>query len=239
MVYRKTAIALGLALALTNAAQASYQTETPVQIQNHWECVPIARSLSGIQIRGDAHTWWGQAAGRYDRGESPRRGAVMAFKPQGSMRLGHVAAISRIIDSRTVLLTHSNWSRINGRRGQIERNVRAIDVSENNDWSRVKVWYAPLQDLGTTVYAIHGFIYPDGAPPMTLPVNSVVAKQPVLAQSSLKPAQTLARKSEQRSAGYSPSYPQPGFAPVSAKPKKDPKPTGRLAFMESYLKKMK
>jgi surface antigen len=223
----KKALVFGFALIVAAPSQAAYETDQPVQIQHHWECVPIARALSGIQIRGDAHTWWGQAAGRYDRGDRPKRGAVMAFKPQGSMRLGHVAAISKVVDSRTVLLTHSNWSRINGRRGQIERNVRAIDVSPDNDWSQVKVWYAPLQDLGTTVYAVHGFIYPDSTPPMTLPVNSVVAKQPVLA----KPAVKMANQSV--------SYPQPGFAPAPIKPKKEPKPTGRLSFMESYLKKIK
>ena len=93
------------------------------------QCVPYARRVSGIGIYGDAHTWWGQAAGHYQRGASPRVGAVMAFAPHGKMLLGHVAAVSKIVDSRTVLLRHANWSLIGGRRGQIEDNVRAIDVS--------------------------------------------------------------------------------------------------------------
>ena len=105
-------------------------------------------------IFGDAHTWWDQAEGRYARGREPRVGAVMAFRPHGNMRLGHVAAVSRIIDSRTVLLRHANWSLIDGRRGQIEDNVRAIDVSPGNDWSEVRVWYAPIQGLGTTHWPI-------------------------------------------------------------------------------------
>lgn len=123
------------------------------------QCVPYARRVSGIQIFGDAHTWWDQAAGRYERGYKPRVGAVMTFRPQGNMRLGHVAAVSRIVDSRTVLLRHSNWSPINGRRGQIEDNVRAIDVSENNDWSEVRVWFDPIQALGGTHWPVQGFIY--------------------------------------------------------------------------------
>ena len=123
------------------------------------QCVPYARSVSGIQIYGDAHTWWGQAAGKYARGSSPRVGAVMAFKPYGRMELGHVAAVSRIVDSRTVLLRHANWSPINGARGQIENDVRAIDVSPNNDWSKVRVWFAPLQGLGGTAWPVQGFIY--------------------------------------------------------------------------------
>lgn len=123
------------------------------------QCVPYARQVSGIQIRGDAHTWWGQAEGRYARGFRPKVGAVMAFRPHGNSRLGHVAAVSRIVDSRTVLIRHANWSPINGRRGQIEDNVRAIDVSPNNDWSEVRVWYAPIGALGGTHWPLHGFIY--------------------------------------------------------------------------------
>ena len=61
------------------------------------QCVPYARTVSGIQIYGDAHTWWGQAAGKYARGGRPKIGAVMAFKPYGRMELGHVAAVSQII----------------------------------------------------------------------------------------------------------------------------------------------
>ncbi|AZI36719.1 hypothetical protein NT2_05_03030 [Caenibius tardaugens NBRC 16725] len=127
------------------------------------ECVPYARQVSGISIYGDAHTWWDQAKGRYPRGNRPRVGAVMAFEPHGNMRLGHVAAVSRVIDSRTVLLRHANWSPIDGRRGQIEDNVRAVDVSSANDWSAVRVWYAPIQALGGTAWPVNGFIYRDGA----------------------------------------------------------------------------
>lgn len=124
------------------------------------QCVPYAREVTGIRIRGDAWTWWGQAEGRYARGSRPKVGAVMAFQPHGKMELGHVAAVSRIVDSRTVLLRHANWSPINGRRGQIEDNVRAVDVSPENDWSQVRVWFAPIAGLGSTAWPIQGFIYP-------------------------------------------------------------------------------
>lgn len=123
------------------------------------QCVPYARQVSGIQLYGDAHTWWDQAAGRYARGTRPKVGAVMAFRPYGAMQLGHVAAVSKVIDSRTVLLRHANWSPIDGRRGQPEDNVRAVDVSPANDWSEVRVWYAPLGGLGTTHWPVEGFIY--------------------------------------------------------------------------------
>lgn len=124
------------------------------------QCVPYARQVSGIQIHGDARTWWEQAEGRYARGSAPKVGAVMTFRPHGNMELGHVAAVSRIIDSRTVLLRHANWSPINGRRGQIEDDVAAVDVSPNNDWSEVRVWFDPIQNLGTTHWPVEGFIYP-------------------------------------------------------------------------------
>jgi len=125
------------------------------------QCVPYARALSGIQIYGDAHTWWDQAKGHYARGYRPKVGAVMAFKPYGKMELGHIAQVSRLIDTRTVLLRHANWSLINGTRGQIENDVRAVDVSPANDWSEVRVWFDPIQNLGSTHWPIQGFIYPE------------------------------------------------------------------------------
>ena len=99
-------------------------------------------------FRSDAHTWWEQAQGRYATGTAPRLGAVMAFRPHRSMQLGHVATVSRVLDTRRVLLDHANWSPINGRRGQVEKDVLAIDVSPANDWSAVRVWYAPLGEVG-------------------------------------------------------------------------------------------
>ena len=138
------------------------------------QCVPYARAVTGIQIRGDAWTWWDQADGRYARGFWPKVGAVMALKPHGNSHLGHVAAVSRIIDSRTILIRHSNWSPINGRRGQIEDNVKVIDVSDTNDWSEVRVWYAPIQAIGGSVWPVQGFIY-SGKPPKA-PVAQLAAK---------------------------------------------------------------
>jgi surface antigen len=132
------------------------------------QCVPYARRVTGIAIFGDAHTWWGQAEGRYARGTRPKVGAVMALRPHGNSTLGHVAAVSRIVDDRTILIRHSNWSPINGRRGQIEDNVRVVDVSPDNDWSEVRVWYAPIGDLGGTHWPVQGFIY-SGKPPRREP----------------------------------------------------------------------
>ena len=161
---------LAIGAALLAAPSLSLPADVPGgalqarELPAYLQCVPYAREVSGVRIFGDAHTWWKQAAARYERGNEPRVGAVMAFRPHRKMKLGHVAAVSKIIDSRTVLLDHANWSPINGRRGQIERDVKAIDVSPNNDWSEVRVWYAPIQALGKASWPVHGFIYGDGKP---------------------------------------------------------------------------
>lgn len=125
------------------------------------QCVPFARAASGIQIFGDAWTWWDQAEGRYQRGYEPRVGAVIAFARQARLPLGHVAVVSRIVDNRVLMLTHANWSRQNGERGHAEQDVTLYDVSRDNDWSEVKVWYRDNEGLGSTVYRVNGFIYPD------------------------------------------------------------------------------
>lgn len=143
-------VALAVSCVLVTVAPAAAQ---------FWQCVPYARQISGVAIRGDAHTWWGQAAGRYARGTAPKPGAVLAFTSTRRMPLGHVAMVSRIVSDREVLLTHANWSR----RGGIERDVRAVDVSANGDWSMVRVWYGPLGNLGSSANPAHGFIYAEGA----------------------------------------------------------------------------
>jgi surface antigen len=137
-----------LALTLFSPAPASAQ---------YWQCVGYARQVSGVEIRGNANTWWGQAEGRYARGKAPKTGAVMAFKSSGGMPLGHVAVVSRIVSDREILLDHANWSR----GGKVERGVRAIDVSDAGDWSAVKVWFGPIGDLGKRVNPVAGFIYPE------------------------------------------------------------------------------
>ncbi|WP_404370549.1 CHAP domain-containing protein [Sphingomonas sp. MMS24-J45] len=123
------------------------------------QCVPFARAASGIQIYGDAWTWWDKAAGVYQRGETPRPGAVIVFARTARLPLGHVAVISRVVDRRVVMVTHANWSRQNGERGHAEQDVTLTDVSPYNDWSEVKVWYRDMEGLGSTVYPTYGFIY--------------------------------------------------------------------------------
>ena len=146
-------------------------SSAPAQAR-YLQCAPFAREVSGIEIRGNANTWWGQAQGRYDRGSTPQVGAVMAFKATRAMPVGHVAMVSRIVSDREVLLTHANWSH----RGGIERDVRAIDVSTTGDWSEVRVWFAGVGGLGTSSYPLAGFIYAGKAP---MPIEPVTTLAPL------------------------------------------------------------
>jgi surface antigen len=130
-----------------------------VTAEGYWQCVPFARLMSGIQIFGDARTWWQQASNKYETGGAPKAGSVLCFKPTGRMKLGHVAVVSEVLTDRVIQITHANWSEINGGRGQVEKDVTVIDVSASGDWSEVKVWYDPVRDLGATTYPTYGFIY--------------------------------------------------------------------------------
>ena len=145
---------IGFTARLALAATCALMTAAPASAQ-FWQCVTFARSVSGIQIRGNANTWWGQAAGRYARGHAPKVGAVLAFEATSRMRVGHVAMVSDVVSDREVLLTHANWSR----RGGVETNVRAIDVSSAGDWSEVRVQFGHA--MGTSSYPTKGFIYAD------------------------------------------------------------------------------
>jgi surface antigen len=151
----------GFAARVALVAACALMTAVPAQAKGmFWQCATYARAISGVDIHGNAWTWWDQAAGRYERGETPKVGSVMSFQRTARMPLGHVAMVSKVVSAREVLLTHANWSR----RGGIERNVRAVDVSAAGDWSEVKVWFAPNGDLGTSTYPVNGFIYSNGEP---------------------------------------------------------------------------
>lgn len=177
------------------AAIASVMTITgliasvPAAARDYLQCVPFARAESGVDIRGNAKTWWAQAAGTYQRGDEPRQGAVMAFAGTRGMPMGHVAVVKKVVGDREILIDHANWSPINGRRGQIERNVRVVDVSADGDWSMVRVWYAPIGDLGLRANPVQGFIYSGGdtGAPNTAPGF----KAPVWTQNDWKPGNGL------------------------------------------------
>ncbi|WP_455171145.1 CHAP domain-containing protein [Azospirillum largimobile] len=121
------------------------------------DCVRTVRSISDFTIRGDAWTWWDHAAGQYDRDHRPAVGSVLVFKRTGHMRRGHVSLVSAVIDRRTIEVDHS-WIDGDG----LRRGMRVVDVSRNNDWSAVRVWHEPTDQMGLRVYAAYGFIMPEG-----------------------------------------------------------------------------
>lgn len=120
------------------------------------QCVPFAREESGIQIYGDAHLWWQKAAGKYERGDTPEEGSVLVLYGYKRADRGHVAVVKRVISDREIVVDHANW--LND--GQIYLDQPVKDVSPDNDWSAVKVWYAPGQQYGARTYAVQGFILP-------------------------------------------------------------------------------
>jgi hypothetical protein len=129
-------------------------TPTIVKPGRQIYCVEFARLVSGIAIFGDARSWWDKARELYAQATNPSPGAVMVFAGRKNMSKGHVAVVKRIVSTREVLVDHANW----GRDGKIYLNAPVIDVSANNDWSRVKVWNTRSGLLGSSVYALKGFI---------------------------------------------------------------------------------
>lgn len=121
-------------------------------------CVPFARSATGIELQGNAANWWYAAAGVYDRGSQPEEGSVLDFRASGRMRLGHVAVVTRVINSREMEIDHANWWGPGAGKGGVSRGIPVVDVSETNDWSAVRVGLGRSGTFGS-VYATYGFIY--------------------------------------------------------------------------------
>jgi hypothetical protein len=137
-------------------ARAALKAAVQVAVENRprgrlW-CVPFARAVTGVDLRGNAKTWWHQAKGRYDRGNEPQIGAVMTFSGSRSMPRGHVAVVSQVLSDREVLIDQANWER-----NRITLDTLVVDVSAKGDWSQVRV----ANGNGTLgrVNPVYGFIY--------------------------------------------------------------------------------
>ena len=129
-------------------------------IPNILQCVPYSREASGIQIFGNAHTWWPQAKAKgYKTSSKPKKGAVMVLSKTKRLRYGHLATVKRVIDKRNIEVAHSNWGGTPKTRKIIYNRMRVVDTSENNDWSSARFWNYPSASYGR-VYKVSGFIYP-------------------------------------------------------------------------------
>jgi surface antigen len=198
MLKRTRALMGSLAVA---AVMSLVPTAGGALADTYWQCVPFARLVSGIQIFGDAYTWWRQAIGKYDVGFQPKAGAVLCFKPTERMRLGHVAVVSEVLTDRIVQITHANWSPIEGSRGKVEKDVTLVDVSPEGNWSEVKVWYDPSRDLGGSTYPTYGFIYQD-------------ATAKIMASTGVSHAENTAIAMAQSAASHMVSAVRPGSGPL-------------------------
>ena len=146
----------GQSTSVGDAARAEVKEAVAEAIENRpkgrlW-CVPFARSVSGVEIKGNAKTWWAQAKGVYARGHEPKVGAVMAFAASRAMPKGHVAVVSKVVSEREILIDQANWER-----NRVTQDTLVVDVSAKGDWSAVKVANAS-GTLGR-VNPINGFIY--------------------------------------------------------------------------------
>jgi surface antigen len=139
--------------AYTSRLRNHYRLAVAHYRHSYLQCVPYAREVSHIELSGNAFLWWAEAAGRYARGATPQEGAVLNFRAIGRMPLGHVAVVTSVIDSRTILVTQANWVP-----GTITNDVTMEDVSANNDWSAVQVELGDSSKWGAA-YPTYGFIY--------------------------------------------------------------------------------
>jgi hypothetical protein len=119
------------------------------------ECAPFARALTGVALSGSGADWWRLAEGRYTRTQTPATGSVLVFHRSDRLPYGHVSVVSRVVSRRQILVTQANWVH-----HVVTQDQSVIDVSDAGDWSKVRVWWPPSEQMGQRVYATFGFIRP-------------------------------------------------------------------------------
>ena len=172
------------------------------------QCVTFARADSGIELSGNASSWWYNAAGVYQRGSRPEAGSVLNFRANGSMRMGHVAVVNQVVNDRTIEIDHANWGGPGAVPGGISRDISVVDVSPGNDWSAVRVALGHSGEYGS-IYPTYGFIYnrPDAG-------TMVAANDRATPMPSLNPAPRDLRGSARADQAYD----EVAEAPDSAEP---------------------
>jgi hypothetical protein len=121
-------------------------------------CALYARAVTGVDLYGAAGGWWYEAAGRYQRGQTPAVGSIMVFRPTGAIPSGHVAVVSKIVGPTMVLVDQSNWYH-----GRVTLQTPVVDTSPGHDWTTVAV-----MNLGSGQFGrdnpTFGFVYPQTGP---------------------------------------------------------------------------
>ncbi len=72
---------------------------------------------------------------------------------------GHLAVVKKVINSRQINVTHSNWGNDPKSRRILYHSMRVEDISPANDWTRLRFWNDEDAVFGFP-YAANGFIYP-------------------------------------------------------------------------------
>ncbi|HTT85173.1 MAG TPA: CHAP domain-containing protein [Rhizomicrobium sp.] len=129
------------------------RVETPA---SPLECVPYARARSGVQLFGNAGTWWTRAEGRYERERIPLLGSVMVLTGYAGPGRGHLGVVTDLISAREIRIDHANWLGD----GAIYLDDPVADVSPDNRWTEVRVWNPRSRTWGTRTYLVEGFIGP-------------------------------------------------------------------------------
>ena len=137
--------------------------------QSGINCAPFARELSGVALYGDANDWWSAASGRYRRGKSPEIGAVLVLPRQDRLPAGPVGVVSAGLAARQIHVIQANWEK-----DMVDQDQLVVDVSERNDWTAIRVWYPPVNQMGSHTYRAYGFI----APPQPVKHEELVRTTP-------------------------------------------------------------
>ena len=120
-----------------------------------WECgTPPTRPTNKLgYVNGvytDAYLWWGASDG-YQRGQTPKLGAVVCYSGGNYSGLGHVAVVEEINPDGTIVVSESGWDAYRWR-------LRTADPNNIYPYSNP-----------TDGYTFQGFIYnpyvEGGAPP--------------------------------------------------------------------------
>lgn len=125
--------------------------ETPL---HRLYCAEYARVRAGFPVLGDAKYWWERAKNLYDRVAEPVSEAVMVFATSKRLTRGHVAVVTDIVGPREIRVDQANWMN----HGEIDHSTPVLDVSADNDWSKVRVWNVRSRQFGAHVYGVSGFI---------------------------------------------------------------------------------
>jgi len=120
------------------------------------QCVTYARARTGIAIYGDAVDWWDKSQGQYAHEVTPLLGSILVLTGYAGPRHGHLAVVSSMVSDREIKVDHANW--LND--GAIFTDDPVLDVSDQNDWSQVRVWNPRAGAWGTKIYPVQGFIGP-------------------------------------------------------------------------------